>query len=109
MLGDLRHAIRSLGKAPGFTAIAIATLALGIGFNTAVFSVVDAVLLRPLPYAKPEELVRIYDRNLSKGIPRFSASPRNFLDWREQNGTMSALAAFSDDGRRSSRDTSRRA
>jgi len=97
MLGDLRHAIRSLGKAPGFTAIAIATLALGIGFNTAVFSVVDAVLLRPLPYAKPEELVRIYDRNLLKGIPRFSASPRNFLDWREQNGTMSALAAFSDD------------
>lgn len=97
MLSDFRHALRSLANAPAFTAIAIATLALGIGFNTAVFSVVDAVLLRPLAYARPAELVRVFDRSPSKGIPRFSASPRNFVDWREQNATLSGMAAFSGD------------
>ncbi|HEY7113895.1 MAG TPA: ABC transporter permease [Thermoanaerobaculia bacterium] len=97
MLSDFRHALRSLANAPGFAAVAIGTLALGIGFNTAVFSVVDAVLLRPLAYARPAELVRIFDRNPSKEIGRFSVSPRNFADWREQNATLSGMAAFSGD------------
>ena len=97
MLSDFRQAVRSLANAPGFAVVAIGTLALGIGFNTAVFSVVDAVLLRPLAYARPAELVRVFDRNPAKGIPRFSASPRNFVDWRERNATLSGMAAFSGD------------
>jgi putative ABC transport system permease protein len=96
VLQDLRYAVRSLSKSPGFAAVAIATLALGIGFNTAVFSVVDAVLFRPLEYARPEGLVRIWDDNPSKGVLRFSASPRNFVDWREQNRSLDGLAAFTE-------------
>ncbi len=95
-LQDLKHAARSLAKSPSFTAIAVLTLALGIGVNTAVFSVADAVLFRPLAFARPEELVRIYDTNPSRGIPRFSSSPPNFVDWREQNRTFSGMAAYTE-------------
>jgi putative ABC transport system permease protein len=94
---DLRYALRTLARSPGFTAVAVATLTLGIGFNTAVFSVVDAAIFRPLPYTKPEELLRIIDTNPSRGIDRFSASPLNFVDWRAQNGTLEAMAAFTGD------------
>ena len=66
---DLKHAARSLAKSPSFTAIAVLTLALGIGVNTAVFSVADAALFRPLTFARPEELVRIYDTNPTRGYP----------------------------------------
>jgi putative ABC transport system permease protein len=91
---DVRYALRSLGKSPGFTAVAVLTLALGIGFNTAVFSVVDAAVFRPLAYAKPAELVRLIDTNPSRGIDRFSSSPLNFVDWRSQNRTLAAMAAY---------------
>ena len=97
LLGDLLYALRTLGRSPGFTAAAVATLALGIGFNTAVFSVVDAAVLRPLAYVRPEELVRIWDSNPSRGFDRFSASPPNFVDWRAQNRTLSGMAAFTSD------------
>ena len=93
-MSDFRYALRSLAKSPGFTVAAIATLALGIGFNTAVFSLVDAAVFKPLAYAKPEELVRVWDSNPSRGFERFSASPPNFADWRAQNSTLSAMAAL---------------
>ena len=96
MLRDLRHGVRSLARTPGATGIAIVTLALGIGANTAVFSVVDAALFRPLAYAHPEELVRVYDASPSKGIPQFSASPPNYLDLKSQNRTLVEMAAFTD-------------
>jgi hypothetical protein len=97
LLQDVRYALRSLGKSPGFTAVAVLTLALGIGFNTAVFSVVDAAVFRPLPYAKPAELVRVIDTNPSRNIDRFASSPLNFVDWRAQNRTLSAMAAYTSD------------
>jgi len=97
VLQDLRYAARSLAKTPGFTVVAVATLALGIGFNTAVFSVVDAAIFRPLPYAKPGELLRVIDTNPSRGIDRFSASPPNFVDWRAENRTLAGMAAYSGD------------
>jgi putative ABC transport system permease protein len=97
LLRDLRYALRTLGRSPGFTAAAVVTLALGIGFNTAVFSVVDAAVLRPLAYARPEELLRVWDSNPGRGFDRFSASPPNFVDWRAQNSTLSGMAAFTED------------
>src|SRR5580765_4407025 len=96
-MSDFRYALRSLAKSPGFTVAAIATLALGIGFNTAVFSLVDAAVFKPLAYGKPEELVRVWDSNPSRGFNRFSASPPNFADWRVQNTTLSGMAAFTED------------
>ena len=97
LLQDLKYALRTLAKSPGFAAVAMATLALGIGFNTAVFSVVDAAVFRPLAYVKPEELLRVWDTNPSRGVDRFSASPANFVDWRAQNGTLEAIAAYTRD------------
>jgi putative ABC transport system permease protein len=94
LMQDVRYALRTLGKSPGFTVLAVLTLALGIGFNTAVFSVVDAAVLRPLSFARPGELVRIWDSNPGRGFDRFSASPPNFVDWRAQNTTLAAMAAF---------------
>src|SRR6185437_14050815 len=77
---DVRYAARLLARAPGFTLVAIAALALGIGANTAIFSVVDTLLLRPLPYADPGRLVQIYEVN-PRGLDN-SGSPGNFLHWR---------------------------
>ncbi len=89
---DMQFGIRVLLKNPGFTAIAIVTLALGIGANTALFSVVNGVLLNPLPFQEPERLVALYAK--SREFSRSSISYPNFLDWRRENHSFSALAAF---------------
>lgn len=89
---DVRFAIRSLSKRPAFTAVAVLSLALGIGANTAIFSVIDAVLLRPLSYTEPDRLVDLYET--SPQVNQGSVSPANFRDWREQNHAFSQLAAY---------------
>ena len=77
---DLRHALRTLARSPGFTVVVVLTLALGIGATSAIFSVVDGVLLRPLPYERPDRLVRLYDQNPDDGIEQGSFSPPDFED-----------------------------
>ncbi len=91
---DLRYGVRMLLKHPGFTFIAVLTLALGIGVNTALFSVVNAVLLRPLPYAQPERLVQIYEANAQQGYDRFGFSLANFVDHRDQQTGFEQMAAY---------------
>ncbi len=94
MLNDLRYALRTLRRSPGFAASAILALALGIGANTAVFSVVYAVLLKPLPYDQPDRLVRLYERNPAHGIERGDVSPGTFVDWRARSRTLAAVAVY---------------
>ena len=92
---DLRYGLRMLGKNPGFAGIAVLTLALGIGANTALFSIVNGVLLNPLPYQQPGELVALYSRTTD--FTHSSISYPNFLDWRHDNKTFTAIAAFRPD------------
>lgn len=92
ILQDIRYGIRSLARNPGFTAIALLTLALGIGANTAIFSVVNAVVIRPLPFADPERIVWLWD-TIRPNAPAPSSIPE-FLDWKEQNRSFEQLAAF---------------
>jgi len=80
LLQDLRYGIRGLIKRPGFTAVVVITLALGIGANTTIFSVVNAVLLRPLPFKDSDRLVRIWESNPGRNWPEFSASAPNYRD-----------------------------
>jgi putative ABC transport system permease protein len=91
LIKDLRYGFRGMWKRPGFSAVAILTLALGIGANTAIFSVVNAVVLRPLPYADPDRLVTVWET--LAGNDRRSVAPGNFLDWRTQNSTFADMAA----------------
>src|SRR5687767_8909816 len=93
-LQDLRFGFRMLVKNPIFALVAIVTLALGIGANTAIFSVVDAVLLRPLPYAQPERLVFLWESMESQGIATSGAALPNYHAWRDRNQTFDGLAAF---------------
>src|SRR5437867_11894308 len=89
---DVRYGLRVLGKNPGFTAIAILTLALGIGANTALFSIVNGVLLNPLPFVNPNELVAVYTK--SPTFQESSISYPNYLDWRNYNHSITAHRAF---------------
>jgi len=89
---DLRYGARLLAKRPGFTAVAVLTLALGIGANSAIFSVVNAVLLRPLPFKEPDRLIRIWETFYPSGWG--SVSVPNLKDWREQNDVFTGIAAF---------------
>jgi putative ABC transport system permease protein len=93
MLNDLRYALRQLIKAPSFTAIAILTLALGIGACSAIFSVVNVVLLQPLDYPEANRIVVIRETNLPQ-FPEFSVSPPNYLDWEKQTKSYEHLAAY---------------
>jgi putative ABC transport system permease protein len=92
--GDLRYALRTFARSPGFAAAAVATLALGIGANTAVFSAVSAVLLRPLPYPEPQAIVDLSESNPTRGWKRFGVSPASFLQWRNRTDTFEAAAVF---------------
>src|SRR5215217_6815837 len=95
LLQDLRYGVRILAKHPGFTAVAVFTLALGIGANTAIFSVVNELLLRPLPYKDADRLVMLWEIS-PKGNHQNPTSPSNFRSWREQSTTFEGMAAFSD-------------
>ena len=92
---DIRYAFRNLQKSPGFAAVAIVTLALGIGATTAIFSVVHGVLLRPLPYADPDRVVQVW--TTTKDAPRESHAPADFLDLKRATRTLSVLAGFRED------------
>jgi putative ABC transport system permease protein len=93
-MNDLRFAIRQLLKNPGFTIIAALTLALGIGANTAIFSIVSSVLLRPLPFKDPDRLVTVWERSVKKGYEMNHVGLATFLDWKTQNKAFQSMAAF---------------
>jgi putative ABC transport system permease protein len=93
LLQDIRYGIRTLAKNPGFTAVAVLTLALGIGANTAIFSVVENLLLRPLPYPQPERLLEIANTYLPQ-IPKAGLSPGDYVDWRRQNASFSEMGTY---------------
>lgn len=94
LLNDLQYAIRSLLKHPGFAAIAVLTLALGIGANTAMFSVINGVLLRPLPYQQPDRLVTIWEESPERGMFQMPVSIANLRDWVEQSQTLEQISAY---------------
>jgi putative ABC transport system permease protein len=91
---DLRHSLRSLLKSPGFAAVTIATLALGIGANTAIFSLVNAVLLRPLGYHEPERLIMVHEIIPESKVPRFGVSPVDYLDLEQYQTAFTDIGAY---------------
>jgi predicted permease len=97
LLQDVRYALRLMAQRPGFTTVVVLTLALGIGANTAVFSVVNGVLLRPLPLGEPDRLMAIWENDRVNGKPRYPVAPANFKDWTEQTRAFEQVAAFRGD------------
>jgi putative ABC transport system permease protein len=93
LLADLRYAMRLLRKTPVFTVAAIGTLALGIGANTTIFSLVQTMLLRPLPYQDPDRVVMVWEDRTAAGFPRNSPAPGNYRDWRTMNASFTDMAA----------------
>jgi putative ABC transport system permease protein len=92
---DLRYGIRTLAKSPGFTLVAVLTLALGVGANTAIFSVVQNLLLRPLPYPQPDRLIEIWNTYMPQ-VPRAGLSPGDYADWRQQATSVSEMGAYAE-------------
>ena len=97
ILQDIQYALRSLRKSPGFTTVAILTLAIGIGANTAIFSFVDGVLLKPLPYANADRIVRVLEKPPGEPDARNGISTLNYLDWQRQNTVFQYMAARTGD------------
>lgn len=93
LLSNLRSAFRQMKRNPGFFAVAIAALALGIGANTAIFSAVEAVLLRPLPYAQPGRLVMVWEDASFVGFAFNTPAPANYMDWKARNDVFTDMAA----------------
>ena len=91
---DIRYALRQLRRSPGFTIVAVITLALGIGANTAIFSLVRAVLLRPLPFANPDQMVMVWEDASHIGFPRNTPAPANYVDWKRDNHVFVDMAAL---------------
>ena len=97
LAADLRYGVRVLLRTPSFALAVIAVLALGIGANTAIFSIVNAVLLRPLPFENPERLVRLFHvppQETFPGMPTFSVSPANFYDWKRDARLFEGMAIY---------------
>jgi putative ABC transport system permease protein len=94
IIPDFKYALRTLAKRPAFSAIVIITLALGIGANTAIFSVVDAALLRGLPYRDPERLMEVREKTPQEKTNQRGASYPDFLDWKTNNRTFESMAGF---------------
>src|SRR5690554_4702743 len=92
---DLRFGTRLLLRSPGFTAVAVAALAIGIGANTAVFSVVNTLLIQRLPYGEPERLAVVWEHNIPRDRKNNVVSPGNFIHWREMNRVFDDMAAVS--------------
>src|ERR1051325_5290018 len=93
-MNDLRFALRQLRKSPGFTAVAVLTLALGIGVNSAIFSVVDTVLLRPLSFPNPSQLVMIWGKDVTQPNSQETDSYPDFYDYQAQSGSFRAIAGY---------------
>src|SRR5215470_2154818 len=91
IVSDLRASVRALAGKPGFTLVVVLTLAFGVGANTAIFSVVNGVLLRPLPYPQEDRLVTVWQSAPKRGVDREETSPANYTDWVEQNQSFDAL------------------
>ena len=100
---DARYAVRLLVRQPGVTVVALLTLAIGIGGNTAIFSAVDAVLLRPLPYRDPDRLVKVWEKRTAEGVLDNVVAPADFLDWARMNTVFEDMAAYVGDHRRPDR------
>jgi predicted permease len=93
-MGDIKYTLRTLLRTPGYSVVALLTLALGIGATIAMFTVVNGVLLTPLPYSSPDRLVRVYQTSGELGESAGAVSPVDFADWREASGTMESLAGY---------------
>jgi putative ABC transport system permease protein len=109
LLQDVKFGLRMLAKNPGFTAMAVLTLALGIGVNAVVFSAVNMVLLRPLPYLHPEQLVMLFASNPTLGVQDMMVPASTFMEWRDNARSFAGMGAFSSEARNLSRtDTTER-
>jgi len=93
LIQDIRYGLRGLLKRPGFTVVAVLTLALGIGANAAIFSVVNAVLLKPLQFKNPEQLVMVWEDAAMIGFPQNTPAPANYVDWKNQSQSFQDMAA----------------